>query len=343
MDWIKRNLMFVIGAVVSLGLLGVAGFYNFSGWKQNADEREKLNTAYEELKRLNTLNPHPGGGKVDNVKLAKEQQKELTAFIGKLAAHFARIPSIPDTANVTSMEFASVLQQTIDQLQREATNNSVILPLKYTFSFTVHVGRVQFAPGSLAPLAAQLGEVRAICGIQNQSKVNSLDGIRRERVSTDDASGPPTDYLELKSVTNEMAVITPYEVTFRCFTPELAAVLDGMAVSPHGLLVKSINVEPVAASLFLSPEGMAPTPVPAYAPVPAPLAVPGRPEFGAGSDAAFRARYGGEVRGPALPAQPLAALPLAAPVAKPSVQTLVREKQIRVTMLIQVVKLLPNK
>jgi hypothetical protein len=110
MDWIKRNLIFVVSAAVALVLIGVAGFYNFSGWKHNADEREKLNAGYEELKRLNTLNPHPGGGKVDNIKLAREQEQELLVFIAKLASHFARIPAIPDSTNVSGKEFSSALQ-----------------------------------------------------------------------------------------------------------------------------------------------------------------------------------------------------------------------------------------
>lgn len=338
MDWIKRNLIFVIGAVVALSLLGVAGFYNFSGWKHNADEREKLNTAYEELKRLNTLNPHPGGGKVDNIKLAREQQKELRDFIAKIARHFARITAIPDSTNVSGKEFSSALQQTIDQLQREATNNSVILPPKYKFSFEAHLGRVQFAAGSLAPLAVQLGEVKIIASILNLAKINSLDGIRRERVSVDDNAGPPTDYLDTKSTTNELAVITPYEVTFHCFTPELAAVLSGLAASPHGLLVKSINVEPAAVTLLSEPVAAAVAPVYYAAPTAAPV-------LGRDQDQAFRGRYGlaGKDRyGPSVaPAAPAA--PMAAPVAKPTVQTLVKERQLKVTMLIHVVKLLPPK
>ena len=44
-------------------------------------------------------------------------------------------------------------------------------------------------------------------------------------------------------MTNELAVLTPYEVTFRCFSSELAAVLAGLASSPYALLVKTINVE----------------------------------------------------------------------------------------------------
>ncbi len=327
MDWIKRNLIFVVSAVVALGLMGVAGFYNFTGWKHNADEREQLNPAYEELKRLNTLNPHPGGGKVDNIKLAREQQKELQAFIAKVARHFARIAAIPDSPKVSGKEFSSALQQTIDQLQREATNNSVMLPPKYKFSFEAHLGRVQFAAGSLAPLAGQLGEVKTIASILNLAKINSLDGIRRERVSVDDAAGSPTDYLELKSTTNELAVITPYEVTFRCFTPELASVLSGLAASPHGLLVKSINVEPAAVTMVS--ETLAATVAPIYRAAPPMSMRPGSFED--------PRRYGGT-------APVVAASPVAKPtVAKPTVQTLVKERQLKVTLLIHVVKLLPQK
>ncbi len=343
MDWIKRNLIFVVSVVVALGLMGVAGFYGFSGWKHNADELEKINGGYEELKRLNTLNPHPGGGKVDNIKLAREQEKELRAFIAKVSSHFVRIVPIPNAAssnstNVSSKEFSSALQQTIDQLQREATNSSVILPPKYKFSFEAHLGRVQFAAGSLEPLAVQLGEVKTIVSVLTSAKINALDGIRRERVSVDDAAGSPTDYLDLKSTTNELAVMTPYEVTFRAFTPELASVLAGLAATPHGLLVKSINVEPAPASAVADPSA-----APVYYYTPQTAAAP--PQDPA---AAFRSRYGiggggkDGYRGPP-PAAPAAPVGVAAPVAKPTIQTLVKERQLKVVMLIQVVKLLPQK
>jgi hypothetical protein len=337
MDWIKRNLIFVIGAVVALGLMGVAGFYTFSGWKHNADEREKLNSAYEELKRLNTLNPHPGGGKVDNIKLAREQEKELQDFIAKVTRHFARITAIPDATNVAGKEFSSALQQTIDQLQHQATNNSVVLPPKYRFSFEAHLGRVQFAAGSLGPLSVQLGEVKTIASILNAAKINALDGIRRERVSPDDAAGSPTDYLDIKSTTNELAVITPYEVTFRCFTPELAAVLTGLAASPHGLLVKSINVEPAPASTLAENSPAAMTQV--FVPGPPQPAEPTQRE----REAQFRNRYGLNKDRPTLTPGPAAPVVVAPPAAKPTIQTIVKERQLKVTMLIHVVKLLPAK
>src|SRR6266550_37307 len=267
MAWIKRNLFFVIGAVVALALIGFSSFYIFSGWKHNADEAEKLRASYEELKRLNNLNPHPGLGKVDNIKLAREQQKEIRDFLAKANRRFERIPPVPDSSGrITSEEYASALRSTIDQLLRDAANNGVTLPnagaaeKKFTFSFSVQSQRVQFTP-PLEPLTVQLGEVKAIADVLNKAKINSLDQFRRERVSADDQSGPQTDYLDGHSQTNELAVLSPYEITFRCFSPELASVLSGFANSPHGIVVKSINVEPAAV---VAASDQPPPPVPVF-------------------------------------------------------------------------------
>src|SRR5204862_6259930 len=105
---------------------------------------------------------------------------------------------------------------------------------------------VSFAAGSLVPLSVQLGEVKTICDVLFQAKVNSLDSLRRESISADDANSTQgqTDYISRHSVTNELAVLSPYEITFRGFSSELAAVLAGFASSPRGLIVKTINVEP---------------------------------------------------------------------------------------------------
>ncbi|NOS68396.1 MAG: hypothetical protein HOP33_00500 [Verrucomicrobia bacterium] len=350
MDWIKRNLFFVIGAVVALVLMGLAGYYAWSGYSVNAEQNEKLKTIYEESKRLAEKKPHPGDKKTDNIAAAKEQRKEIQELIGKIGQHLRPIPAIPEGGtNVTSREYAEALRATITWLQRDATNNSVFLPVVpggYAYSFGVQRQLIKFAPGSLEPLSVQLGEVRAICGVLHAAKINALDSVRRARVSADDNSGAATDYLELSSTTNDLAILTPYEVTFRCYTPELADVLEGMAASPYGLVVKSINVEPATTTTLADAAALTPQPY-TYAPVFAqtPQVVEGRYD----NAAAMRSRYGlgggraGEGRGPM--AQPQAQpQPVAvAPVARPTTKIILNERQLRVTMMIQVVKLLPRK
>jgi hypothetical protein len=339
MDWIKRNLLFAIGATVALVLMVGAGFYTWSGWSHNAKALDDLNGKYEELKRLTNLNPNPGSGKVDNIKAAREQQQAVRGAFAQAAKQFETIPAIPEGANVSVEAFANSLSRTIFTLQREATNAGITLSPKYSFSFQQQSSLMKFAAGSVGPLAMQLGEVKALCDVLIAAKINSLESIQRERVSADDQAGQQTDYLDLKTETNELAVLTPYQITFRSFTPEVAAVLCGFSRSPNGIIVKSFNVELAPAIVA---EVIA-APVVTY--VPAPVAAP-PPQYGKDSVRdAFRERYGPRGQ-PGLQPPIYAPPPVVAPIAPPvstAPRAVLNEKQLKVTMLVQVVKLLPKK
>ena len=362
MDWIKRNLYFLIGTLVALALMGLAGWYLYSKWQLNNEILGKLDEKYAELKSLSEKNPHPGDGKIDNIKAAKEQQQELRAYAQKALQYFQRCPPIPvpESGKLTSQEFSSALSRTIDQLQHAATNSSVTLPPKdangqsYCFSFTAQSRSLDYARGSLEPLSVQLSDVKAICDVLFQAKVNAVEYIRRERVSEDDSKGPQTDYLPEKSVTNDLAVISPYEVRFLCFSPELAAVLAGFASAPCGLLIKTINVEPApvvaaAADQMITPAMFAP----AYVPPPtlAPPTGPMSPE------AALARRYGGLRGGPGgrygpggmggfmPPRQPYVppVAPVPAPASRGGLPVALDEKQLKITLMLNAVKLISPK
>jgi len=366
MTWIKRNLLFVIGAIVSLGLLGFAGFYNYTGWKHNQEEAENRKKKYAELKHLNDQNPHPGFGKVNNIKLAGEQQKEVQRALADAMKHFQAPAPIPNTPTVASGEFAAALRRAVEDLTRRASAASVSLPPDYRFSFYQQFRLLTFAPGSLESLAVQLGEIKALCDVLIQAKVNSIDSIQREMVSADDAAGPQADYLVgLVSRTNdfasEQAVLTPYQITFRSFSTEIAQVLAGFANSPHGILVQNLTIAPAAAA----PTDPNAAPVP-YTPTPytPPASSIYRARAAAEEEAAERYAlrpdlYRGPGRiGPAPGAappvyspQPTYAPPTpsyaaSAPGFRPGVvgpQTVLSEKPLQVTMQIQMVKLLPRK
>ena len=299
MAWIKRNLFFVIGGILALGLLGAAGFYNYKGWSHNTAAFNQLNDIYGTLRKLMGQRPSPGNDKINNIEAAKAQERQMRDWMRQAADYFQPIAPIPnmDTRTVSSQEFAEALRRTIDQLQHEADTASVILPPKYSFSFEAERQLVKFATGSLGSLAVQLGEVKTISEILFEAHVNSLDGIQRVRVSDDDASGPQADYFDDRSVTNNLAVLTPYQITFRSFSPDIAQVLAGFASSPHGFIVKSISVQPAGALTATSPEA---------------------------------------------PAPPPASVPAVTP-GKGGLQTVLNEQLLRVTLVVEVVKLLPQK
>jgi len=163
---------------------------------------------------------------------------------------------------------------------------------------------VRFAEGSLEPLSAQLGEVKAVAETVFSARVNVLDGIQRVRVSTDDTVGSQGDYIEEHPVTNDLAVITPYVVTFRCFTPELSRVVGAFAASSNTFLIKSINIQPATSAAAATPD------------------MPGMP-----------GRYGGEAGG--IPQ------PTPAP-GKGGLQTVLKEQLLRISLEVGLVKLLPK-
>jgi hypothetical protein len=357
MDWIKRNLYFLIGSLVALMLMGLAGWYLYSKWDLNNTLLGQLDEQYAKLKRLNEQKPHPGAGKVDNIQAAKDQQKQLRAYIQKACQYFQTIPPIPATESgkVTSQEFSAALSRTVDQLTRGAIAANVGLPPKntttgqtYSFSFEEQRPKLDFARGSLEPLSVQLGEVKMISDVLFQAKINSLDSLRRERVSEDDQKGPQTDYLPDKSVTNELAVLTPYEVTFRCFSSELASVLAGFASSPYGLIGKTINVEAAPAEA-ISPDQ--PTSMPVANPMPVYQAPPppSMPSESRSARSSFEDRYGlggggGRRVPPPSQPQPVFQPTYAAPLAtaaknKGGLPTVLDEKKLKITMALMVVKL----
>lgn len=369
MTWIKRNLIFVIGSLVALLLMGGAGVYTWSRWQGNAKASEELGQAYEELKRLNNQNPHPGDGKkVDNIKLARQQQEQARAYLKTARERVQPIAPIPPSAggvelkwgspegwtNLTRAEFGSALRLTIAQLQREASNHSVAIPANYGFSFEAQRQRT-FEVGNLSGLAQQLGEVKAICGVLNAAKINSLVSLRRERVSTEDNAGPLSDYLSVNSETNELAVLTPYEITFYSFSAELAAVVAGFANSSHAMLVKAVNVKP-APVVAIDPTqqpGVVPSPV--YVMPPPPM-LPSRtlPQGEMSSRAEFNRRYGlggggkdslmSRYQQQVAPPPPVAVAPPTAPGASRSgLQPMLDERQLEVTITLRIVKMLPPK
>jgi len=306
MAWIKRNLFFVIGGIVSLGLLGAAGFYIYKGMNRNSAASAALVEVVGNLSGLGDQKPSPGNDKFDNAKIAQSQDKEIQAWVASSSAYFQPIASIPGSP-VTGASFSSALQKTLGQLHGEADEAGVVLPPNYDFSFAVEKNRLTFAPGGLDLLACQLGEVKAISEILFATRVNMFEGIQRVRVSDEDLTGAPADYIDEHPLTNDLAIITPYVVNFRCFTAELSRVMGGFATASNTFIVKSVNVQPAGAATAVAPnpgmegQGFPPQMQPPMQPP------PGQPVPGKGG-----------------------------------LQTILKEQLLRVTVEVELVKLLPK-
>jgi hypothetical protein len=327
MGWIKRNLFFVIGGGIALVLLGGAGYYIYQGWSNNSQASDKLTETYSTLKTLADQKPGPG---THNTEIARDQQGQLLDWMNSSSNYFQFVPPIPP-APVTSETFAAALRRTVAQLNNEAQSASVSLPPQYYFSFDAQRPLMQFASGSLDPLAVQLGEVKAISEIVFSARVNALDSIQRPRVSDDDVNGPQADYTDLVAVTNTFAVITPYVITFRSFTPEIANLICAFANSSNAFIIHSITVEPAGqgSSPDATQEGLPPG-----------MGMPG--QYPGQYPGGYPQRMGGFP--PGYPGYPPANNPQPAmlPTGKGGLQTVLKEQLLRTTLEVELVKLLPK-
>lgn len=255
MSWAKRNLYFLISAILAVVLLLAAAWYCYSSWGANNTNWDQLNGAYTQMGQLK--NPSD-----EVIQSAKDQTKQVEERIVIAKKVFAPFPSIPANTNqLNDRSLAFAVLDTITGLRSSAAQHNVIITPDFSFSFTLQRTKTAYDPNSWAMLARQLGEVKVICDTLFSSRIAELTSIQRER-TTDDAAavgGGQPDYVDAISVTNSAMVITPYQVTFQCFTTELGSVLSSFANGPHTIVVKTLMIEPQDAMNTM--EGMTQMPM----------------------------------------------------------------------------------
>jgi len=251
MPWVKRNLYFVVSCVIAVVLLGAAGWYCWTSRAAYNENTEKLSAAYSQLKDLAQKPLGPGNDTVDNIKTAKEQTVQAKQRVAELEKFFVPVKGIPDTNKIDPRALAFAVRETVTQLRAAAQAKSVTLPVstpEFAFSFSLQMGKTTYDPNATEMLAKQLGEVKTICDTLFGARILSLDSILRERTSDDgNQQGQVVmgaDYADSLSMTNNNMVVTPYQVTFQCFTPQLGSVLAGFANQSHTIVVKTLNIQP---------------------------------------------------------------------------------------------------
>ena len=333
MTWIKRNILFVAVGVAALLLMGFAGFFLFKNMSQDTTVTEELNQQIAELRRIYEQPVHPGTDTVDNLGAAKKEQKRLNDFLADARKLF--VPVQP-SAKTNDKGFNNLLLNTIFELQTSASNSGVVLPPQYAFTFSAQSGKLTFTAGSIEPWTAQLSEIKTLCHILYASKIYALEGLRRVPVSVDDPPGTP-DYLSTTLVTNDVSIVTPYEVRFRCFSRELGSVMEGILRSTNCLIVKTIMVDQSKMPMSgLNPAVVAP--VQYYTPAYTPPAVSAQPNLG--SRYGLRGRGEGAYIPPPTAVAPTIGFRPAAPTGPVVFQS---EKPLIVTLMIDVVKLKPQR
>jgi hypothetical protein len=317
MDWIKRNLYFVVWGAVSIVLLGLAGWFLFANMGESSNVDASLTQIIDERKTLWESNPHPvGEGDVSNFAEAKKDQGRLQKFLTEIKAV---IPPMPPRVRVDEPTFRNILDQTIFSMQTAAALGKVSIPEKYGFTFGPIRGKFNFNTNSLEPLLLQLGDIRVLVQALISARVNGIESLRRPAIAEEDSAGG-ADYLGATPTTNQFTVIMPYEISFRAFSSELESVINGIMNATNCIVVKSVTVVPSQVSLLAEGEAAPPSVFPG---------VRSGPQGPQGMD---RYRPSGRPQ----PAETAAPTPGANP-SQPT--TVLNERPLHVTMLVDIVRL----
>ena len=235
MGWIKRNLFFVISVAIGLALTGYCGYLLYSALDSNSGVSDEYKTTLASLETINQKLPFPSK---ENIQIARADQAKVTAFLADFRGRFQGFPLPPPEDD---KGFSQYLEDSLVRFRGGATNAGVQLPPDYDFSFSSLRGKLNYPPGAIVAWMQQLQEISAILNILYAGKINFLQSLCRVPVSADDA-GSGDCLLQTVPVTNVWGVVTPYKITFRGFSEELAAVMDGFARSSNCFIIKSVEV-----------------------------------------------------------------------------------------------------
>jgi len=254
--------------------------------------------------------------------LAKDEHKKMEDLLQTMRDRIAG-PPLPKDLN--NKEFRALLDNTIVEMRRDADKRGITLPNQgqdYWFTFQSQKTAVEFK--NLETLTYELLDIKTIVDILYNSKVHDLIGLKRVQANSDENGA---DFLMDKRITtNDVAIISPYEVTFQGFSAELGRVMEGLIKAKRCFIVKNIGVD------------KAPSTTPSSTPrTPAPPVMPyGGSPYGGMSRGGY---YGGGGYGRGMMPQPAA--PAAQPLT-PRNNVILDENKLRITLAIDSVRIKPK-
>ncbi len=214
MNWVKNNLALVLGLGASILLMALSGKYVADNIERDRIAQSEVDDGIGRLNRLQNQDPHPGDEErgIDNISLVIEAQRQLREDV--LESMRASFTTFETPAQLDLEGFQSLLEESIARMQWQARSSGTRLPSDetqadpamrdlyamgpvpgmgmprtpaadsdYSFSFEEERVLLNLDERLLRPLAFQLVQVEALCGVLFDSKAHSIVTVRRPELS----------------------------------------------------------------------------------------------------------------------------------------------------------------
>jgi hypothetical protein len=255
--YLKRHVIGIVGLVLAIAF-GVSGFLMMGKAKDAIDAVETDFIAKKD-QRSNLEKGQALGGsqgvKVDskNVDAADDEAEIHRTFI-KNAGEVIREDTIDPMGSEEFMVYmANVLdemnqraREALVQVQRDSTNATIRIPYNFTFMNLRSVPVI--AKNRIPELQVQLKDIRTSSGVLFRSRVRSIESFQRTRVTIEDLmAGGSRDFLDNRSkYTNNVSVVRPYRVSFKCLSGGIAKTLNGFASEKNFVVIRKMEVTQMA-------------------------------------------------------------------------------------------------
>ena len=262
MPWLKQNLNLVVGGVIALVALSLAGVWTKQQYDTNLNVDRALASKRSEVKGLFERETSPNHENIASVQ--RERQRVSSELLEPLRSKFTGY-AIPES--MTLSDFKEILENQVSYLNRKARFTGINLPSvdegTYGFSFDDVRPKIDLEDDSLKPLTFQLLQIKEICEVLYDANIYGINAIMRLPVSENDSPGAgssdlmgsmgsassssatSSNYIEGEWFRNEnIGVIKyPYQISFECGSNELSHVLAGFNQANHFFQVKWLSVE----------------------------------------------------------------------------------------------------
>ena len=193
MNWRKYTTL-IVGCSISLLLLiaGVVFLIKYqSDYKQT---KNQLNSAREQLDRLNRRKPYPSQ---ENIALQQQNLEHISAAFSNLVAGLSKGQIAPEPLEPAG--FAPMLEEMVRSFYKKASDNGIKLPESMNLGFARYAAGDLPAREAIPRLIVQLKTIRNVCEILFNSRISELKSVEREVFDVVEQQATDTSESERRS------------------------------------------------------------------------------------------------------------------------------------------------
>jgi hypothetical protein len=181
MNWIKQNTILATIAAVALVLVGVLGWFTFSGYSKANKAQEKYDKAASSLSRLYGGKIYPNEKNLkEHAALAQEIQDTTVSLHKEMAKRFTPSEKTADAAT-----FGQRVQSRYQSLRQAWEARGMEVPENFFLGFPTYRESVAAPENAVSHLDYQLDAIAEVLEIATTDDILSIDQFKRAHVTNE--------------------------------------------------------------------------------------------------------------------------------------------------------------